>query len=223
MGRKIFVSYKYADTDVYPLNYNRFTTVRDYVDIIENYLDRTDDIYKGESDDEDLSYLLEDTIWEKLKDRIYDSTVTIVLISPNMKDSWRRDKSQWIPWEIAYSLKEIPRADRVSCSNAILAIVLPNRNNSYEYFIKNCSNCTYRCTLLETDTLFDILRKNMFNQKQIYRQRVLCRSGLELYCGDFSYIHSVKWIDFTSNPQFAIDRAIKIKDKIDEYEICKEV
>lgn len=75
MGKKIFVSYKYADSDVQALGNKSWwetTTVRDYVDKLETYFDRySDHIYKGESDDEDLSYLSEDQIWEKLKGRFY--------------------------------------------------------------------------------------------------------------------------------------------------------
>jgi hypothetical protein len=226
MGKKIFVSYKYADTDVCPLYYNQPAKVRDYVDIIEKYLDKTDDIYKGESAKEDLSDLSEEAIWKRLKDRIYDSTVTIVLISPNMKEHQRRDRSQWIPWEISYSLKEIERADRVSRSNAVFAVVLPDRNGSYEYFIKSyfCCETGYGigCAAYDADILFDILKNNMFNQKRKHMAQ-RCYNGKRFCLGDASYIHIVTWTEFTSNARSVINKAIEIKNKIDEYDICKEV
>ena len=102
MGKKIFVSYKFADNQVENLSIYENSTVRDYVTKFEEILDPSDNIYKGESDGEDLSNLSEATIWEKLKDRIYDSSVTIVFISPGMKESWKTERNQWIQWEISY-------------------------------------------------------------------------------------------------------------------------
>lgn len=89
MGRKIFISYKYWDDDVYPVP--RFSDyhpkVRDYVSWLEDkFQNRTEHYYKGESDNEDLSMYSENYIWDKLKDKMYDSSLTIILISPNMKE-----------------------------------------------------------------------------------------------------------------------------------------
>lgn len=50
MGRKIFVSYKYADNKVQNLKNAINSTVRDYVDEFISKVNSTDDIYKGEHD-----------------------------------------------------------------------------------------------------------------------------------------------------------------------------
>ncbi|MDR1257636.1 MAG: TIR domain-containing protein [Spirochaetaceae bacterium] len=223
MANKIFVSYKYDDNNVCAINsgnplnnISNPTTVRTYVDKLEEYFDATEfAIYKGESDDEDLSHLRDDEIWEKLKDRIFDSTVTIVMISPKMKEARKSDKSQWIPWEISFSLKETKRNDKTSHSNAILAVVLPDRNNSYSYFEKD----EVFPNLHNNNILFKIMRKNMFNRKkmagvcEIKLTERLCR------CNDFSYIQSVYWPSFTNNVKSFIDKAVEIKNNIREYDI----
>lgn len=152
MGHNVFVSYKYHDSDVAYLNgYSEYLPkAKDYARWIEyNLNNNSDNNYMGERDGEDLSNKSEDYIWEHLKNRIYISTVTIVLISPNMKEPMKWEKSQWIPWEISYSLRETTRSDRTSRSNAILAVVLPDKYHSYDY---------YRYL-----QLFDILKKNMKN------------------------------------------------------------
>ena len=150
MGRKIFVSYKYKDNDVEELSgVTQPTWPCDYVNYIKDNILDDDDIYKGENSDEDISSWDEDDIWDHLKDKIYDSTITIVLISPNMKESGKWQKSQWIPWEISYSLKETTRNDRTSHNNAILAVILPNKKGSYDYYDK--------------DDLFPILKDNIVN------------------------------------------------------------
>lgn len=150
MGRKVFVSYKYKDNDVKMLpNVTQPTWPCDYVDYIKEKILTNDDIYKGEESDEDISSWPEYAIWEHLKGKIYDSTITIVLISPNMKELGRWQRSQWIPWEISYSLRETTRNDRTSHNNAILAVILPNKNGSYNYYEKN--------------NLFPILKDNIDN------------------------------------------------------------
>lgn len=150
MGSKVFVSYKYKDNDVRKIDgITQPTWPCDYVDLIKTKVLASDDIYKGEDSDEDISDWPEYKIWEHLKGKIYDSSITIVLISPNMKEPHRWQRSQWIPWEISYSLRETTRNDRTSHNNAILAVVLPDKNGSYYYYDKN--------------DLFPILKSNIDN------------------------------------------------------------
>jgi len=222
MGRKIFVSYKYADSNVQPLPGKQWwetTTVRDYVNALESYLDSSNHIYKGESDNEDLSCYSEDTIWEKLKDRIYDSSTTIVIISPNMKEPYRTEKSQWIPWEVSFSLKEKTRSDWTSHCNAMLAVVLPDRNGSYDYYVQRL-DCGV--VLHKTDTLFPIIAKNKFNLKdcsKFFCERCQCYH----YHGDVSYIDAVKWEDFIKFPDFYIEQAHARKESKENYNITKSL
>ena len=133
MGRNVFVSYKYGDSEVKQFNTYYKTTVRDYVNVISRILDSTDELhYRGEKDGEDLSGFDYKTIERRLADKMFYTSVTIVLISPRMFDNVP-EIEQWIPWEISYSLKNKTRSDGSSNMNAVLAIVLPDRNGSYDY------------------------------------------------------------------------------------------
>ena len=222
MGNKIFISYKYMDSNVYPIK-SLFdevlepTKVRDYVDVLQRKLERENHINKGEKDGEDLSDFKDETIASHLRDKIYDSSVTIVMISPNMKESGSED-DQWIPWEISYSLKEINRNDRKKTPNALIAVVLPDKNDPYNYYIKN-NNCYQNCSC-RTWVFFKILSENMFNIKE--PDFIDCDKS-DVYAGDCSYIQSVKWTDFMNNPNYYIEKSIEIKNNWDKYNIVKQV
>lgn len=219
MARKVFVSYKHSDTSVAPINIP--TTARAYVNkIIELF--EGDEIYKGEGN-EDLSDFKDETIATHLKNKIYDSSITLVLISPNMKDTGRKESDQWIPWEIAYSLKEITRGGRTSRSNGILAIVLPDLYSSYNYFLEE-NTCQYcQCTTFHTDKLFQILRDNMFNIKKPTFNNCFNHTTNPVYKGRFSYIYSVKWCDFIGNKEKYLQEVEYLRDNIDDYKIKKIV
>lgn len=208
MAKKIFISYKHSDNSVYPLS-NTWSlqpaTARAYVDIIESHFKNTGDhIYKGERGNESLAEFKRDTIRSRLAEKIYDSTVTIVLVSPNMKEWMSLEKDQWIPWEVSYSLREKSRNGIRSKPNAILAIILPDRYNNYDY-------------AKDTNFGFNILKSNQNNLKYSYPAERL-RNG----CSS-SYILQPTWKEFTSNYNGWIEAALEIRQNIDKYNISKSV
>jgi len=240
MGHKIFISYKYRDSSVLQnIKHNLFfdhkenstVTPRDYVDILANYLDNHSPHYcKAEDDNNDLSHLSDDQIWEILKDKIYDSTLTIVLISPQMKEPLKSDREQWIPWEIKYSLDKNTRHNSAgnpvtSDTNAMMAIVLPDRNGNYDYYFENKTCCYEGCRLNKTHTLFKILKNNTFNLKKNENVKK-CVIGDAIYKGNMhSYIPFYKWSDINSKDKIenAINHAYDIQSRKDQYDIDHEI
>jgi hypothetical protein len=227
MGRKVFVSYKYSDSFVQDLNIYEDTfwgkmkiqtTARHYVDKLTEILEEDDHIYKGEDDDESMESLADSTIGSKLGDKIFDSSVTIVLISKGMKNAFLPENEQWIPWEISYSLKQQDRQGQKSKTNGVIALVLPDELGSYSYYITYDPECN--CRNLNTGILFEILRDNMFNVKN--PNRSVC-NGKWIYSGDYSYIDSVKWEDFIEDPTKYIDKAIELRDRKEEFELKKNI
>lgn len=227
MGRKIFVSYKYSDSLVEDLNIfeDTFfgkqkvqTTARHYVNQLSEILEDDDHIYKGEDDDESMESLADSTIGSKLGDKIFDSSVTIVMVSKGMKNPLLAENDQWIPWEVSYSLKQQDRQGQKSKTNGVIAVVLPDEQGSYEYYITRDEECN--CRSLNTPILFEILRANMFNVKTPNRR--LCNSSY-VYTGDSSYIQSVKWEDFINSPSKYIDKAIELRDRKEEFHLKKKL
>lgn len=228
MGKNIFVSYKYKDTLVKDLNkkemrlvgigqfasVTRQTRVRDYVDELYNILDREDHINLGERDGESLADFSNSYIESSLKRKIFRSSITIVMISKGMKDIYTNETDQWIPWEISYSLRETVREDRVSRMNAILGIVLPDENNSYDWYYIENSICN--CTTHFTNKLFAILSSNMFNMKNPLERTCM---GITIHEGEFSFIKTVKWGEFKESPNLYLNTAIEIRNKKELYKI----
>jgi hypothetical protein len=228
MARKVFVSYKYGDTYVQDLNVYEDTIwgkqkvqtkVRHYVNELSGILSSEDHIYKGENDGQSLADFSDEYISSTLRDKIYDSSITIVLVSKGMKNIWLAEKDQWMPWEISYSLKEYTRQGRTSLSNGILVIVIPDEFGSYEYYLTHNSLCN--CTSYNTPFLFQILRDNMFNKKE--NETSLCSNGTIVHHGEFSYVKSVKWEEFKISPNYYLNKAIELRDNKDQFNITKSI
>lgn len=224
MGRKIFVSYKHGDTLVQNLGGQQTTKVRDYVNLLEEMLDVEDHIYMGEADNESLAGFKNETIESKLRDKIYNSSITIVMISKGMREVHVVEADQWIPWEISYSLRESSRNDRTHKSNGILAVVVPDENGSYEYYIEDHSCAYCDCRRLRNDRLFKILGMNMFNVKNPTYSDCEHHTILDRpYLGEPCYIPSVKWPDFRDQVNHYLDLVAGLRDRIEDYNVIKQV
>jgi hypothetical protein len=226
-GRKIFISYKYADANVQALpqiaGLYGTTTARHYVDALQARLDFDDHINKGEKDGESLADFKDGTIETTLKGKIYDSSLTILLLSPGMREYWCAEEDQWIPWEISWSLRELTRGGRTSGTNAMLAVALPDASGRYDYAVveNTCSTC--HCRTWQTDSFFRIIRENMFNRKQpAYSACTEHWPATPPVIGsNHSFIYPVTWTDFGGNVGLHISIACDIRSDIDSYNLTK--
>lgn len=227
MRHKIFVSYKYGDQSVAPLAScprSEITTARHYVDELQRLLS-SDHINKGEKDGEDLGNFANSTIQSILREKIFDSSLTIVIISKNMKELQKPEQEQWIPWEVEYSLKEQSRKNGSSRTNAMLAIVLPDENGRYDYLIEfnTCHYCS--STTWKTGNLFQVLDKNMFNRRT--PDTTICThsgSNSMVHKDKFhSYIHPVTWSDFMIDYNHYLELAYKNNEDINDFNITKVI
>lgn len=200
MAHKTFISYKYSES----------CDLRDK--IIES-LGEDAKYYKGENvDSPNMTGENVDKIKRNLSNMIYDTSVMIVILSPNMK------KSDWMSWEISYSLKETSRVGRSSRQNGIVAVV-KKVNGSYDWLISTNfdENVGFNVNTYKKDLLLDIIRKNIFNSSPKVNA---CKSGCIQYDGhsqcaecsiydsvNGSYISIVKEENFLSNPSIYIDQA----------------
>ena len=121
MAHKTFISYKYSES-------------RGLRDTIIGALGKDATYYKGENvDSKDMTDYKRETIRKNLTDMMFDTSVTIVILSPHMQES------EWIGWEISYCLKKI---------NGSYSWIKYSENGNTKYYL---------------DKIQDIIADNHFN------------------------------------------------------------
>ena len=142
---------------------------------------------------------------------MFDTSVTIVIISPNIKES------KWIDWEIEYCLKKITRKDRTSQRNGVVAVI-QKRNGNYDWFKYSTINQD-GCSVFNyhEELVYKIIKDNRYNQKPKVYSCEICKSINAL---DGSYIAYVEEDDFLANPTRYINNAYdKSENDAAGYEI----
>lgn len=186
MAHKTFISYKYSEA----------TDLRDR---IIKAMGADASYYNGETKDSpDRTEQAEGTIEKALTDMMFDTSVTIVIISPHMKES------KWIDWEISYCLKKITRKNRTSHRNGLVGVIM-KVNNSYDWFKYHVKKPDgHILNGYHTEKVYDIINENRFNQNPVKYHCESCHSfdGLT-----GSYIAFVEEEDFLANIDTYINNA----------------
>jgi hypothetical protein len=206
MPNNVFVTYKFSDSNVCSpegasdIN-NKKYTVRDYVDYLEKVIKETNwAYYKGEELQPTVQGISQEHIRKRLAPNIQESNITVCFISPGMKNYHLKEKYQWMPWEIALSLER---------PNAMLGIVLPDKNGSYEYFLKG--------EICRTGRVFGILRRNINNKKDGLPRSY--DTGNSKYHKSLSYIKIVRWNEFIEKHQEYMEEAQETQKQANTYRI----
>lgn len=178
MAHKTFISYKYNES-------------RELRDKIIKALGKDAIYYKGENvDSKDMTDFKRETIRKNLADMMYDTSVTIVILSPDMR------KSEWIGWEVSYCLKKIKRKGRTSQRNGVVAVI-KKVNGSYSWF----KYSEGESTKYHMNKISAIIAKNHFNSNPPKK----VDGSYDWLNG--SYITFVEEGDFLYNPKKYIDNA----------------
>ncbi|MFZ2259078.1 MAG: TIR domain-containing protein [Clostridiaceae bacterium] len=201
MSHKTFISYKYNEAG------NLRNAIIDALGDDAIY-------YQGEtSSSPDLSDTSTENIKKSLTNMMYDTSVTIVIISPNMKNS------NWIDWEIEYSLKNIMRKGRTSHTNGVVGVIM-KYNGGYSW-LKTTSTNGDGCTSSSYDEskVYSIINNNRFNQNPKAYSCDVCKTVNAL---TGSYIAYVEEETFLSDPQKFIDNAYdKSENDAAGYDLTK--
>jgi len=202
MARKTFISYKFSEA-------------QDLRDTIIGALGDDATFYNGETaDSPDLTGTTVENIKNNLTDMMHGTSVTIVVVSPNLKDS------KWVDWEIEYSMKEITREDKTSRTNGIVGVI-KKVGGSYDWLISTSTKddgCSVRT--IDSDKLYKIINENRYNLEG--DDKYACKHCKTYDQLEGSYISLIKEDDFLKKPQKYIKNAYDKCQSLENYDICKQ-
>ena len=195
MGREVFVSYKYSDA----------LSTREE---IRRKLGKEGHYYNGEKGFVALEKA-NTTIKEYLKEMIFRTSVTIVIISPNVKFS------NWVDWEIRYSLRQPSRDGTKSFRNGIVCVI-QNQKDWMGYENTNWAkdyNGRYRKDIFPT-AIIDNLQTTFPNEYDKYM--AIITGNKPITKRDYCIV--VGESTFKSNPSTYIEKAFEIAHS-SQYEV----
>lgn len=198
MSRRVFVSFRYHDGHLYK-------------EKLDKIFDESTKIINC-SEDVNRSQLSEDSIKRYLYNKLSNTSVTIVILTPEavnyQKNIWSNSYDDWIYDEVRYSLD-----DRVG--NRTNGLVAVYTDEAKPLIMDVASNG--RKTIHHFNNL---VYENMMNVKpefKVNKEEGIFDSRWDSYCS------LVSWSEFIGNYRKYIDEAAKKRDVIDHYKITKRM
>lgn len=198
MAHKTFISYKYSES-------------QDLRDKIIKKLGTDAIFYKGEtSKSPNLTDYTTNTIRKNLADMIYDTTVMIVIISPNMK------QSEWMEWETRYALREQTRNGRTSHADGVVCVV--QKNELYKQL--GLSWAKSHGGDWDLSKLFNIINQNRNNKKSWYATDLT--DVTEYNNLSKHYVDIVTEEEFLTFPNYYINATFDKSQNLGSYDLAKQ-
>jgi len=197
MANKVFISFRFSDGN-------------DYKQKLEQKFEELDYVI-NKSENEDRSDMSEATIQKYLYEKLRDTSITIVILTPDAID-YKKDFlgyiDDWLYDELRYSLE-----NRVgNLTNGVITLYVPESKSTVIY------NETEKVTTIAD---FDnLVRKNMFNIKDEYKH---CQTPTYYDSLKDNYISLIDFDKFYENPNIYIDSAIEKRNRLEEFEIVKRM
>ena len=204
MANRVFISFRFSDGSWYK-------------DKLVERFDESNEVINF-SENEDRTNLSEKSIRNYLYGKLKNTSVTIVLLTPeaieHKKDSYGR-YDDWMHDEIRYSLENRDNNN----PNGLIAVytveakqLLMNRTT--------CGGCEKACTLSSIIDFDNLVRPNMMNVKPEYKKNKcegVYDSNWDLYCS------LVSWEEFLDNYAVYIQIADQKRKKINKYKLKKNL
>lgn len=206
MARNAFISFRFSDGEEYK---------KELCDLF----DQSDDVVDY-SEDEDRSGMTDDTIREYLYAKLKQTSVTLVLLTPNAIEynkNWLGQYDDWLYDELRYSLE-----DRESNrTNGVVAIYTEDAKDLLiEESTHKCSNCNQEKPVSLMKNVDNLARKNMMNIKPAYKKN-LCYNLYDRL--EDSYVSWVSFDEFVGDVNKFINNALDKRNRKGEFDLVKRM
>lgn len=206
MGTNVFISFRFDDGEDLKLE-------------IEELFDSSTDVY-NRSENVDRSDMSDDTIRNYLYGKLKETSVTIVLLTPNAvnyKKDFFGKYDDWLYDELRYSLQDREE----NRTNGVVALYTDeSKDQLIQSSTHSCPLCNEEQNTNSVLYFDNLVRKNMMNIKDNYKSQ----QCVGLYDSDEdSYISLIHADDFKANFSEYIEKAKEKRDRKEEFELVKEM